>query len=96
MLKHTIEFDLQVCNLKFRFSKTNTEKRCKTEQRAGLVRRTKQQNKPSGGISVHQPSLGICEAVLVSVTHSNAEYHDNRLTDDWSGCRTLVSDLTTV
>lgn len=54
------------------------------------------ENERSGSISVHQPSLGIREAVLVSVTHSNAEYHDNRLTDDWSGCRTPVSDLTAV
>lgn len=54
------------------------------------------ENERSGSISVHQPSLGIREAVLVSVTHSNAEYHDNRLTDDWSGCRTPVSDLTVV
>lgn len=79
---------------------SNTEIRCGiVEQRAGLeARKKKQKNrkKPSGSITVHQPSLGICEAVLVSVTHSNAEYHDNRLTDDWSGCHTLVSDLTAV
>lgn len=39
-------------------------------------------------------SRGVCEAVLVSVAHSNTEYHDNRLTDDWSGRRAPVSDLT--
>lgn len=53
-------------------------------------------NRLSGSILAHQPSLGICEAVLVSVTHSNTAYQDNRLTDDWSGCHTLVNDLTAV
>lgn len=39
-------------------------------------------------------SLRVGVAVLVSVTHSNTAYHDNRLTDDWPGGSSPVSDLT--
>lgn len=43
-------------------------------------------------INHHQESM----RQFLSATHSNTEYHDNRLTDDWSGCGAPVSDLTAV
>lgn len=65
-------------------------------QRKETTQRTRQRMSQVAASRLHPPSLGICEAALASVTHSNAEHHDNRLTDDWSGCRTLARDLTAV
>lgn len=56
-------------------------------------KKTRRQNGISRFVSA---SLGLGEAVIVSVTHSNTECHDNRLTGDWSGCCALVTDLSTV